>query len=194
LGLCHAPGKPINIKFLFPLHLSTLKSKIKVVRKNIHKARRRVMKKIRLLVTIAFFLTPLLIPQTAPGDIASDLVDAAWSGDTARVQELIGTGADANSTDHNGDTALMFAVSRGYPEIMDALIKAGADVNAKDRYGLTALMFAASKGRADFVEALLGEGADVNAKDMYGWTPLMFSETAGNTGIARILEGAGAEK
>jgi ankyrin repeat protein len=152
------------------------------------------MKKTKLLLTMAFFLTPLLIPQTAPGDIASDLVDAAWSGDTARVQELIGTGADANSTDHNGDTALMFAVSRGYPEIMDALIKAGAEVNAKDRYGLTALMFAASKGRANFVEALLGEGADVNAKDMYGWTPLMFAETAGNTEIAGILEGAGAEK
>jgi ankyrin repeat protein len=150
------------------------------------------MKKINLLFSIAFFLTPLLIPRTGIGDINSDFIDAAWGGDIARVQELITTGTDANSTDQNGDTALMFSASRGYPEIMDALIKAGADVNAKDTYGLTALMFAASKGRADFVEALLGEGSDVNAKDKYGWTALMFAQTAGNTEVAEILEKAGA--
>jgi len=45
------------------------------------------------------------------------LIRAARSGDIKRVQALLAAGADANTSDHDGTTALMFAALRATPRL-----------------------------------------------------------------------------
>lgn len=93
------------------------------------------------------------------------LIRAARSGDVKQVQALLAQGANANASDRDGTTALMFAAQQGYTEIVKVLCDRGADLNLRRKlYGITALMLAAANHRVDALELLLAKGADVNAK------------------------------
>lgn len=92
------------------------------------------------------------------------LMRAALDGNTERVRELIGEGADINQRDDNDRTALMFAVINRHYETMKVLLEYGADVNAKSNKEGTALMAAALAGDLQMVQALLDKGADVHAR------------------------------
>lgn len=58
------------------------------------------------------------------------------------VKFLIENGADVNSKDKNGNTALISASSNRDLEIAKLLIENRADLNAKNKHGKTALMVA----------------------------------------------------
>ena len=108
----------------------------------------------------------------------SSLILAAMRGQTEIVQVLIAAGADVNTRDSYGYSALM-EVARGAAgegaagRIMQALLDAGADVNAREnQFGNSALILAALRGDAEIVQALLDAGANVNAANNNGETPL----------------------
>ncbi len=66
------------------------------------------------------------------------------------IELLLKAGADANSANEAGTTALMLAASAGNPAALNVLLAHGANVNAKDlAHGQTALIFAASLNRAE---------------------------------------------
>jgi len=67
---------------------------------------------------------------------------------------LIMAGADRDSKDNNGSTALMWAADNGHTEIVRLLIDKGADINTENNYGYTALMEAAGAGHTEIVELL----------------------------------------
>ena len=90
--------------------------------------------------------------------------------DTEQLKEFV------NAKNKAGDAALIFAVSDGYPNIVDALIQDGADVDAKNNHDFTALMYAAMNSRTVIVQKLINAGANVDAKTKYGHTPLNFAE------------------
>ena len=48
-------------------------------------------------------------------------------GHTTLVRALLGAGADMQTTDLNGQTALMYATAVGHEEVIDALVAAGAE-------------------------------------------------------------------
>ena len=48
------------------------------------------------------------------------------------VPLLLDEGADVNTKDNDGQTAIMWASASGYTDIMKMLSGKGADVNAKD--------------------------------------------------------------
>ena len=66
-----------------------------------------------LLLTL---LTPLLLMRTGcsgpngnAGDIHQEMIEAAMKGDTATVKALLAQGADVNTRNLAGRTALMYA-------------------------------------------------------------------------------------
>ena len=79
-----------------------------------------------------------------------------------RVDLLHYTGADANTVDLFGRTALINAASDGQEGTVDVLTKANCDVNKADREGYTPLMYAAKNGHKNCVELLVKAGAATN--------------------------------
>ncbi|HUB78280.1 MAG TPA: ankyrin repeat domain-containing protein [Bryobacteraceae bacterium] len=78
-----------------------------------------------------------------PGaDSARELLEAAAQGRTAKVQELVGTGAALESRDKDERTPLMLAAQHGYADTVRYLLEKGADAAARDRGGATAWVLA----------------------------------------------------
>jgi ankyrin repeat protein len=141
-------------------------------------------------------LIPLLLTSTL---LSAEVVPvrpalhwAAENGLTEIAALLIEQGADADETDHFGNTALHLAI--GYPDLMALLLESGANVNAKNAMGNTPLHLAVKDRRA--VQALLAAGGDVNARNGLGKTPLHYAMRQGTSpytlSIVEILIRAGA--
>ena len=96
------------------------------------------------------------------------LICAIHQKNQERVDELIAAGADVNSTDSNGYTAVMLAGLRGITGCLESLIKAGANTNVKFKYDYgvgtehTALHFAARQGHKECLELLLQNGCEID--------------------------------
>jgi len=100
------------------------------------------------------------------------VVVALSTGDVDQVSRMLSSGADVNSTDQGGRTALHYVAADGRVELGILLIAAGADVNARDKKGWTPLHAAAREYRVDIARLLLDHGAFVDPQDTYGNTPL----------------------
>ena len=64
------------------------------------------------------------------------LIRAAYAGDAALCQRLLGSGADPNKSNMNGTTPLMYACSGQEPDrVVKVLLEYGADPKKLDRFG-----------------------------------------------------------
>ncbi len=95
------------------------------------------------------------------------------TGDPAQLKKLVDAGADVDSHNGMGCTALMLAANKGSLELVKSLVHWGADINARDNTGKTPLMYALHNPGAYYNEKndtspvirfLLSAGADVNAE------------------------------
>jgi len=135
------------------------------------------------------------MPANGEGGELSPLIEASRRGHTEVAFVLIDSGAEVNSTDSYGVTALMYAAISGSAELMERLITEGAEVNAKDIDGRTALIEALSSENScppKTIHSLLEAGADPNVTLYGGSTPLMLA-AAGSTEIMEMLIEAGAD-
>src|SRR5690606_24400889 len=81
---------------------------------------------------------------------------------------LLGAGADPDSANPEGQTALMLVARTGNVEAARLLVRAGATVDARESWGeQTALMWAAARRHPEMVEFLLEQGADINARSKW---------------------------
>lgn len=108
----------------------------------------------------------------SPGPLDSELADAAFICDLARVRDLLARGADVDALNDEGRPPLVSAVLGGSLPLLDLLLEHGADVNASDPHGWTPLHFAAQEVLPEMAARLLARGADANAQDDEGNTPL----------------------
>jgi ankyrin repeat protein len=123
----------------------------------------------------------LSVAVRAQSDTAP-VADAAMRGDRTGIAALLRRGADVNSAQGDGMTALHWAALRGDAVLAEALVKAGASVSAATRIAkYSPLHLAAQIGDAATIEVLLRTGADANAASDNGTTPLMLSAAAGDT-------------
>ena len=121
-------------------------------------------------------------------DLVHNAISAAARGDFEKLRKLIGMGANINSSDYDGRSALVriefsysflplslclsfrpmelqhLASCHGYVEIVRFLLDAGADVNKMDKHGMTPLHEALKSGHDEVAEVLKSHGGEINIK------------------------------
>ena len=107
-------------------------------------------------------------PQIRP----DALHNAAQAGDIEMLKAAVTAGVDVNARDSRGRTALMHAVDKGYPLLVQELLEAQADVNVRAPDGATALFMAAAHGHTEIIELLMKAGAAVSVRGPKGETPV----------------------
>lgn len=106
------------------------------------------------------------------------LMEESYRGSMEMMKILIENGADINTQDNTGKTALHYAAfyTVSSKERLELLINNGANINAKDKRGRTALHYASlSDFNEEEVIFLLNNGAFINAEDNEGMTPLDYA-------------------
>ena len=124
---------------------------------------------------------------------AASFVEAAMNGNREAVRALLKDGADVNTTQADGMTALHWAAQKGDVELANVLLYASANVKATTRIGgYTPLLIASKNGDAAMIDTLTKAGADPNATTMNGTTPLMLASAAGRPAAVKALIDRGA--
>jgi hypothetical protein len=127
-------------------------------------------------------------------DNSAALVTAATKGDVAAAKSLLAGGADSNSHDANGYSALNWAARNGHLDIARLLIDQGADVNAHaNPRRWTPLMNAAGMGHDDIAKLLVSRGANVNVLDATGAQALLWARTQARSSLMTYLLAHGAD-
>ena len=163
-----------------------------------------------------------LLLAFACGTAAADgtLLDAARSddhataiGNAAVLAALLDGGADVESSNSDGQTALMVVARGGNTAAAKLLIERGANVNAREqRKGQTALMWAVAQSHPAMVDLLIASGAEIDARSTVndwermvtaeprqknlmpgGFTPLLYAARQGCLECAKSLIANGAQ-
>lgn len=119
-------------------------------------------------------------------DVAN-IRDAALLDSEAVITRLCHQGADIESTDSEGWTALHLAAHAGCENAVAALLRMGADVHALTSEEAAPLHLAAKSGTLTVVKALLRHGAELEMVDHDGNTPLHLAVLNGNDRIVSTL-------
>jgi uncharacterized protein len=114
-------------------------------------------------------------------------------GDVAQLAKLIGSGANVNTPQPDGSTALHWAAHHGDAAATKALLAAGAKPSALTDTGITPLALACEAGDPSVVKMLLDAGADANQLLANGETPLMMAARTGNVPVLKELVAHGAK-
>ena len=153
-------------------------------------ARRAVGRRAAGIAALATFVFAL--GATTP--IESPVADAAESGDIEAVRTLLRSGADANTAQPDGMTALHWAAARNDLEIARTLLYAGATHRATTRLGgYTPLHLASRAGNTEAAALLLEAGADPNALTTTGVTAMHFAADSDAFGVVEALAAHGAD-
>ena len=135
-------------------------------------------------------------PARAGGGTATprdqQLLNAVKAGDSAAATALLQRGANANSAEPDGTTALHWAVRNDNTTLVGRLLRAGANAKAANRYEVTPIVLACQTGDASVVASLLKAGVGANATGPLGETALMTCARSGSVEAAKILIAQGA--
>jgi hypothetical protein len=114
-----------------------------------------------------------------------DFFQAIRQDNSAKIQELLSRGFDANTQDAKGQNGLCFALSEETLHAARTLISwSQTDVNKLNVADESPLMLAAIKGHLDLAEMLVKKWADINKA---GWTPLHYAASGGHLPIIKLL-------
>lgn len=102
-----------------------------------------------------------------------ELAKAAAFGDTARIIQLVNSGADVNAQGLGGVTPIVWALDKGNFEGFKALLKNHANPNIKNDNGLSPIFIAATLDDNRFLEESLANGGNIQTKGPGGSTLLM---------------------
>ena len=95
---------------------------------------------------------------------------AAQVGDIEVLMAALASGVEVDARDGRGWTALMHAVNKGYPLLVEPLLAANASVNLRAPDGATALLMAVAFGYTEIVAMLMRAGAEVSIPGQKGET------------------------
>jgi ankyrin repeat protein len=113
-----------------------------------------------------------------------------WNIDN--VRELIAAGANLDTVDAIGYTALMMATLNGKFEMVELLVEAGANLDVASISGNTALIIATDTGNFEIAELLVDAGANLDMVNENGDTALLKATNKGTLSIFELLVDEGA--
>lgn len=119
-----------------------------------------------------------------------NIFEAAATGQTARVRELLAANPSIlNAYAPDGFHPLGLAAFFGNKETVDALLRAGADVNQQSRESMkvSALHSSAAARRPDIAALLLAKGANPNLRAEGGVTVFHEVAVTGQIDLAELL-------
>lgn len=115
------------------------------------------------------------------------LISAAAEGDTKTVLELLKDGADINTTNKQGNTAVLAATLKNNVDTVEALIAQGADINIQNNNKDNVLLYAGAEGLLDIVKLAIQAGADTTITNRFGGTALIPASDRGHVDIVEEL-------
>jgi len=75
------------------------------------------------------------------------VVNGQFLSDEAYSEGLINSGIDVNHTNHDGETALIYSIKKGYPKSFQYLLRnPNVDIDVVDKSGKTAAMYVVERG------------------------------------------------
>ncbi|KAJ5219390.1 uncharacterized protein N7498_001489 [Penicillium cinerascens] len=114
-------------------------------------------------------------------------------GEVCSVKYALDKGADVNTMNSQGQTALMVAVSYGHEDVISLLLEYGAKMDKIGTHGETALGVAALRGFDDIAQLLLVHGTNPNCGKNMGKTALSQAAISGSLTVATLLLDCGAD-
>lgn len=115
-------------------------------------------------------------------------------GESEKLTLFLDAGMDPDTRDRSeGATAIMLAMKRVTPEVIERFINSSVDLDAANNSGITALMTATKVGRTDVVKMLINKGVEIDLADERELTALVYAAKSGNTAIITLLADAGAD-
>ncbi len=135
-------------------------------------------KKILLFFTIFLLIYTGSVYAVEPY-LNTQILEAASVGDSESMKDALYNGADVDSRDRLGNTALILASDGGYIECVRILIAYKASVNAVNKFGYTPLMSAVTNSHRRIAALLIEAGADTKLANKFGTTPEMYIKAQG---------------
>jgi len=146
----------------------------------------------RVIAAVGAAFVAIAVSQSVSAAVTG-VAAAARTGDIDAVKKQLAAGANVNTPEADGTSALLWAAYQGSPELVQLLLKAGADVNAANAFGVTPVLQAARYGDAATMNVLLKAGADIKKAEREGETPLMAAARAGSVPVVKLLIDHGAD-
>ena len=145
----------------------------------------------RLILGAVIIGISALSPAPLYAALESPVADAAMHSDYDTVRSLLREGADVNTAQGDGMTALHWAAVNGQHDTAKMLLYAGANLRATTRlHAYTPLHLASRSGHPFTVKLLLDSGADATVTTTTGVTPLMLAASSGSAdAVAALIVG-----
>ena len=148
-----------------------------------------MLKRISLSTLALLISLPLLANELDPDAL---LDRAIRDGDPSAITTALANGANPDTADPTGKTALMVAAKLGDEALVTRLIDLGSDPLRTNNNGGTPLMFATISGNLRIINVLLDKGADPNRVGSNGWGAVMIAAAKGHVAaLARLVEAGG---
>ena len=126
------------------------------------------------------------------GGAMTPLAAAAMAGHTDVVKLLLAKGARTDTSNEDGESALMRAVRLNHVATAAVLLDAGASREVRNRQGDGLVMVAITEDFSAMLSLLLSKGANPNTPDRDGLTPLYWTDYLQRGELTQLLLNAGA--